>query len=100
MRVAGVVVDFVWRCEDCGRSYTSESLTFLYGDEETGYCSCGGRLVEDVEPASEHGYRLVVPEGLWGSRLHRLLERRICGEGVELVEEGRGGRSVRLLGED
>ncbi len=82
----------VWRCPDCAAVYDGESLLFSYNDEACAYCSCGGRLVEDLEPAAEHHYRLVIQERLWGMRLHRQLERR------EAVEVAVGGRQDRHIG--
>ena len=85
-------VTFVWRCPDCAAMYDGESLPFLYTDEACAYCPCGGRLVEDVEPATEHHYRLIIPEQLRGTRLHRQLERS------EAVEVTVGDRQDRHIG--
>jgi hypothetical protein len=89
-------VTFVWRCPDCAAMYDGESLPFLYTDEACAYCPCGGQLVEDVEPAAEHHYRLVIPERLWGTRLHRQLERREAGEAVEITVGGRQDRHIGI----
>jgi hypothetical protein len=53
----------------------------LHTDGASWYCPCGGRLVEDVEPEVERHYRLVIPERLRGTLLHRQLEWR---EAVEV----------------
>ncbi len=45
-----------------------------------------GRLVEEIKPARERHYRLVIPERLRGTLLHRQLEWR---EAVEIT--GCGG---------
>ena len=89
-------VIFVWRCPDCAAVYDGESLQFLYTDETCAYCSCGGRLVEDVEPTAEHYYRLVIPQRLRGTQLHKQLERREADEAVEITV-GRTGTSVSLV---
>jgi hypothetical protein len=89
-------VIFVWRCPDCAAVYDGESLQFLYTDEACAYCTCGGRLVEDVEPAAEHHYRLIVPERLWGTRLRRQLERREAGEAVEVTVGDRQDRHIGI----
>jgi hypothetical protein len=44
-----------------------------------------GRLAEDVELATERHYRLVIPEQLRGTLLHRQLEWR---EAVEVTVGG------------
>ena len=49
-------------------------------------------MVEDVEPAAEHHCRLIIPEQLWGTRLHRQLERR------KAVEVTLGDRQDRHIG--
>ncbi|MDP8951594.1 MAG: hypothetical protein M3N18_05050 [Actinomycetota bacterium] len=49
-------------------------------------------MVEDVEPAAEHHYRLIIPEQLWGTRLHRQLELR------EAIEVTVGDRQDRHIG--
>jgi hypothetical protein len=79
-------VTFVWRCPDCSAVYGAEGLPFLHADEARWYCPCGGRLVEGVEPATERHYRLVIPERLQGTLLHRQLEWR---EAVEVTVGGR-----------
>jgi hypothetical protein len=85
-------VIFVWRCPECAAVYDGESFLFLYTDEACAYCPCGGRLVEAVEPAAEHHYRLIIPEQLWGTQLRRQLERR------EAVEVTVGDRQDRHIG--
>ena len=57
-------------------------MLFLHTDGARWYCPCGGRLVEDVEPEVERHYRLVLPERLRGTPLHRQLEWR---EAVEVM---------------
>jgi hypothetical protein len=48
-----------------------------------------------VEPATERHYRLVIPERLRGTHLHRQLERR---EAVEVtVGAGRDERHIDIL---
>ena len=89
-------VIFVWRCPDCAAVYDGESLQFLYTDGAWAYCPCGGRLVEDVEPAAEHHYRLIIPEQLWGTRLRRQLERREAGEAVEVTVGDRQDRHIGI----
>ena len=89
-------VIFVWRCPDCSGAYDGESLLFLHTDGACRYCSCGGRLVEDVEPAAEHHYRLVIPERLRGTQLHRQLERREAGEAIEVTVGGRHDRHIGI----
>jgi hypothetical protein len=90
-------VAFVWRCPGCASVYEGGSLVYLPTDGTHRYCSCGGRLVEGVEAVSERRYRLVIPEALRGSRLHRQLERRTAGENVEIAV-GRGGeRHINLF---
>jgi hypothetical protein len=61
-------------------------LVFLHADEVHWYCPCGGQLVEDVEPAVERHYRLVIPEQLRGTLLHRQLQWR---EAVEVTVGGK-----------
>ena len=56
-------------------------MPFLHTDGARWYFPCGGRLVEDVEPEVERHYRLVIPERLRGTLLHRQLEWR---EAVEV----------------
>jgi hypothetical protein len=89
-------VAFVWRCPDCTGVYEGESLFFLYTDGTHRYCSCGGRLVEGVEPRAEHHYRLVLPEYLRGTRLHRQLERRLAGDECVEVSTGPEDRYIHL----
>ena len=55
-------------------------MPFLHTDGARWYCPCGGRLVEDVEPEVERHYRLVIPERLRGTLLHRQLEWREADE--------------------
>src|SRR5918998_5558755 len=81
-------VAFVWRCPDCSGVYEGEGLLFLHTDGMHRFCPCGGRLVEDVEPATERYYRLVIPEHLRGTSLHQQLEWR---EDREEAGEGHGG---------
>ena len=90
-------VIFVWLCPDCSGVYDGQSMQFLYTDGECGYCPCGGRLVEDVIPASEHHYRLVIPEQLRGTRLHRQLELREADETVEVTVGGRHDRHIGIF---
>jgi len=89
-------VIFVWRCPDCSGVYDGESILFLYTDGACGYCTCGGRLIEDGMPASEHHYRLVIPERLRGTRLHRQLERREADEAVEVTVGDRWERHISI----
>ncbi len=89
-------VIFVWRCPDCAAVYDGKGLLFLYTDGANAYCTCGGRLVEDVEPAAEHHYRLIIPEQLSGTRLHRQLERREAGEAVEVTVSDRHDRHIGI----
>ncbi len=69
-------------------------MLFLHTDEDHRYCPCGGRLVEDVEPATERHYRLVIPERLRGTLLHRQLEWR---EAVEVTVGGRQDRYINIF---
>jgi hypothetical protein len=80
---------YVWRCPDCSSMYDGESLPFLYTDGANGYCPCGGLLVEDVAPERERHYRLVIPELLVGTLLHRQLEELVVGEDRVEVTSGR-----------
>ena len=57
-------------------------MMFLHTDEVHWYCPCEGQLVEGVEPATERRYRLVIPERLRGTLLHRQLE---WGKTVEVT---------------
>jgi hypothetical protein len=88
---------FVWRCPDCSGVYEGEVLFFLHTDEVNWYCPCGGRLVESVEPATERRYRLVIPERLRGTLLHRQLEWREAGEAVEVTVGGRRERHINIF---
>jgi hypothetical protein len=87
-------VAFVWRCPDCTAVYGGEGLVFLHTDEVNWYCSCGGRLVEDVEPATERHYRLVIPERLRGTLLHRQLEWR---QTVEVTVGGEREKHINIF---
>jgi hypothetical protein len=89
-------VTFVWRCPNCSAVYGGEGLLFLHTDEVHWYCPCGGQLVEDVEPAVERHYRLVIPERLRGTLLHRQLEWREAGEAVE-VTVGRRDQHINIF---
>jgi hypothetical protein len=61
----------------------------------TGTAGAGGRLVEGVEPATERDYRLVIPERLKGTLLHRQLEWR---EDVKVtVGGGRDDRHIDIF---
>ncbi len=89
---------FVWRCPDCLAVYDSEGLLFLYTDEEHGYCPCGGRLAEGVAPEGEQRYRMVIPERLRGTSLHRQLERfPAAGEDVEVASGRQEDRRINLF---
>ncbi len=88
---------FVWRCPECSGTYGGESLPFLYTDGGYSYCPCGGLLVEDVAPEGERHYRLVVPELLRGTALHRQLEEFVADDGVEVAFGGRGDRYINLF---
>ena len=83
--ISGERVTFIWRCPECSAVYGGEGLLFLHTDGAHRYCPCGGKLVEDVEPAAERRYRLVIPEQLRGTLLHRQLEWR---EAVEVTVGG------------
>ena len=88
-------VTFVWRCPECSAVYGADGLPFLHADETRWYCRCGGQLVEGVEPATERHYRLVIPERLQGTLLHRQLEWR---EDVEVtVGGGRDDRHIDIF---
>lgn len=90
-------ITFVWRCPDCPSIYGGESLPFLYTDGDHGYCPCGGLLVEDVAPEGERHYRLVIPEPLRGTSLHRQLEELVADEkGVEVAFGRRGDHHIYL----
>jgi hypothetical protein len=90
-------VAFVWRCPDCSGVYEGEGLLFLHTDGRHRFCPCGGRLVEDVEPATERHYRLVIPEHLRGTSLHHQLEWREAGEAVEVTVGGGRVRHVSII---
>ena len=88
---------FVWRCPDCSGMYGGESIAFLYTDGARGYCPCGGLLVEDVAPDGERHYRVVIPELLVGTLLHRQLEELVMSEDRVEVTSGRwGDRHINL----
>jgi hypothetical protein len=72
-------------------------LLFLHTDGVHRYCPCGGQLVESVEPATERHYRLVIPEHLRGTLLHRQLEWREAGESVEVTVGGRRDRHINIF---
>ena len=76
---------FVWRCPDCPGVYDGESLLFLHTDGDYRYCTCGGRLVEGVAAKVNRHYRLVVPEFLRGTSLHRQLEELVADEDIEVA---------------
>jgi len=89
---------FVWRCPDCSAVYDGEGLLFLYTDEEHGYCPCGGRLVEGVAPEGEQRYRMVIPERLRDTSLHRQLEEFLTtGENVEVASGYQEDRRINLF---
>ena len=90
-------VTFVWRCPDCSGAYEGEGLPFLHTDGVHRYCPCGGQLVEGVEPAAKRRYRLVIPEHLRGTLLHRQLQRREAGEAVEVTVGGRLDRHINIF---
>ena len=54
-------------------------------------------MVEDLEPAAEHHYRLVIPERLWRTRLRRQLESREADEAVEVTVGGRQDRHIGIV---
>jgi hypothetical protein len=55
-------------------------------------------LIEGVASVEDRRYRLVVPEQLLGSQLHRDLKRRMAGEERVTVAEARqGDRLVALF---
>jgi hypothetical protein len=74
--------------------YEGEGLLLLHTDEARWYCPCGGRLVEDVEPATERHYQLVIPERLRGTLLHRQPEWR---EAVEVTVGGGQDRHIDIF---
>jgi hypothetical protein len=90
-------VAFVWRCPGCSGVYEGEGLLFLHTDGVYRYCPFGGRLVESVEPAAKRRYRLVIPEQLRGTLLHRQLEWREAGEAVEITVGGRRERHISIF---
>ncbi len=90
---------FVWRCPDCSEVYSAESLLFLYTDGDYRYCTCGSRLVEGVAAGVDWHYRLVIPEFLRGTSLHRQLEELLADEENIEVAPGQGEeRHVSLFG--
>jgi hypothetical protein len=71
--------------------YEGEGLLFLRTDEAHWYCPVRGRLVEDVEPATERYHcQLVIPEPLRGTMLHRQVEW------LESVEVTVGGQDRHI----
>ena len=50
-----------------------------------------------MEPAAKRRYRLVIPEHLRGTLLHRQLERREAGETVEVTVGGRLDRHINFF---
>ncbi len=93
-----VTTTFVWRCPACSGTYGGESLPFLYTDGDHGYCPCGGRLIEDVAAQGKRHYRLVVPEPLRGTALHRQLEDLVADEDdVEVAFGGRGDHYINFF---
>jgi hypothetical protein len=92
--ISGERVTFIWRCPECSAVYGGEGLLFLHTDEVHWYCPCGGQLVEDVEPATERHYRLVIPERLRGTLLHRQLEWR---QAVEVTVGGERDRHINIF---
>ncbi len=74
--------------------YEGEGLLLLHTDEARWYCPCGGRLVEDVEPATERHYQRGIPEPLRGTLLHRQLEWR---ESVEVTVGGGQDRHINIF---
>lgn len=77
-------------CSRCGTFYNEAAARFLYSDETGGYCPCGGRLLESIEPEGERHYRLLIPEPLKGSATHRELVRRSRPDiSVEVIAENR-----------
>ncbi len=92
------LVSFVWRCPDCPGVYDGESLLFLHADGDYRYCLCGGRLVEGVASEGERRYRLVIPERLRGTSLHRQLEELLSDEeGVEVATGHREDLRINLF---
>lgn len=91
------------RCPLCHSMYTGVSLVFLYSDEKGWYCRCGGRLREEVMPATERRYRryrLVVPEELRATRLelrHWLQKRTDDRVVVEVAGGGQDDMLTSLL---
>ena len=69
-------------------------MLFLHTDGARWYCPCGGRLVEDVEPEVERQYRLVIPERLRGTLLHRQPEWR---EADEVTVGGGQDRHINIF---
>jgi hypothetical protein len=89
---------FVWRCPDCPGVYGGESMFFLYTDGEYRYCSCGSRLIEDLEPGGKQRYRLVIPRYLEDTALHRQLEELMADEeSVEVVPGREEDRHVAIF---
>jgi hypothetical protein len=79
-----------------------KALPFLHADEVYRYRPCGGRLAESVEPTVERHRRLVIPERMRGTLLHRQLERREVFEvlsaatGISTSSPTKPGRTVRM----
>jgi hypothetical protein len=90
-------VVFVWRCTGCVAVYDGENVLFLHTDGANRYCRCGKRLVEDLAPVAERHFRLVIPEPLWGTALHRQLDGRGAGEAVEVTVGGREKGHIDVL---
>ncbi len=89
---------FVWRCPDCPGVYDGESLLFLHTDGDYRYCPCGGRLVEDVAPKGVRRCRLVIPEQLRGTSLHRRLEELLASEeGIEVASGCQEDQRINLF---
>jgi hypothetical protein len=71
----------------------------LYTDGDYRYCTCGDRFVEGVAPEGECGCRLIVPEYLKGTSLHRQLEELLSGkEGAEIKPDRREDYHIVLFG--
>src|SRR5918998_1387841 len=90
-------VGFVWRGPDCLGGYEGGGVVFLHTDGRHRFCPCGGRLDEDVEPATERHYRLVIPEDLRGTSLHHQLEWREGGGETEATSGGGRVRHVSII---
>jgi hypothetical protein len=88
---------FVWRCPDCPGVYDGDSLLFLYTDGDYRYCTCGSRLVEGVATGIDRHYRLILPERLRGTSLHRQLEELVADEEIEVAPERGEDRHISLF---